>query len=109
MEEGFVNIILYISYALIALALLTALVLPLINAFDNPQSLVKMGAGLVAMGVVFLVGYAIAGSEVTEVYANFGVGPDLSKFVGGILNLGFLLMILAVVGILITEVGKIFK
>lgn len=109
MEEEFVNIILYVSYALVALALLTALILPLINAFDNPKSLVKIGGGLAAMIVVFLIGYAIAGSEVTEVYANFGVGPDLSKYVGGILNLSFILVILAVVGILITEASKIFK
>jgi len=109
MEEGFVNIALYVAYTLLGLAVISAVLLPLINAFDNPRNLVKMGGGLVLMGVVFLIGYAIAGNEVTESYANAGVGPELSKFVGGELNLMFILIGIALVGIIFTELSKIFK
>lgn len=109
MQDGFVNIILYLSYILIVVSLLAALILPLINAVDDPKSLAKMGVGILSMGVLFLVGYLLSGSEVTEVYAQFAVGPELSKFVGGLLSLSYILIALSVVGIVYIEISKLFK
>lgn len=109
MQEGFVNIILYLSYILVVVALLSALVLPLINALDNPQSLTKIGLGILIMGVLFLIGYALSGSEVTENYAKFQVGPELSKFIGGLLTMSYILVLLSVVGITYSEISKLFK
>ena len=109
MEEVFVNIALYVSYFLLAICLIAVIVLPLINAIGDPSSLVKMGGGVLAMVVLFFIGYIVSGSEVTEVYAKFNVGPDLSKFVGGFLTLMYLLFGIAIVGIVYTEISKFLK
>ncbi len=107
--EGLVNAILYFSYLLIGVAIIAVIVLPLIKAIDDPQTLVKMGVGVLALGVLFLIAWGISGSEVTETYAKYNVGPDLSKIVGGTLTLTYLLLVVSIVGIVYTELVKLFK
>ena len=101
-----IDIFIYGAYTLIILATVSALLLPLINALGNPKSLIKGFAGIAAIGLLFLVAYLIAGNEVTPVYSKFGVGPELSKTVGGFIGLAYLLMGGAVLGILLTELRK---
>lgn len=109
MENVFVNIILYVSYFLLGISLLAVIVLPLINAIGDPKSLVKVGGGVLAIVVLFFIGYAISGNEVTEVYAKFNVGPELSKIVGGSLTLMYMLFVIAIIGIVYTEISKFLK
>ena len=103
------DIYLYVSYALVIIAAICAIVLPLISALSNPKALLMTGIGVLVLVVLYFVSYAFSGSEVTPVYTKFNVGPDLSKLVGGSLILMYMLIFLAVIGILYTEVSKIFK
>jgi hypothetical protein len=100
---------LYISYALFAVGVLLAVVMPLIKAFDEPKKLVKAGIGLGGLLVVFLISWAIAGNEVTTMYTTKGVDVGLSKLVGGVLTMMYLLMGIAIVAIVYTEITKAFK
>jgi len=100
---------LYLSYLMFAIALLAAIVLPLIKAFDEPKQLVKAGIALGGLLVVFLISWAIAGNEVTTMYTEKGVGEGLSKMVGGVLTMMYLLMGIAIVAIIYTEVHKSVK
>ncbi|MFY0651914.1 MAG: hypothetical protein JXQ96_07775 [Cyclobacteriaceae bacterium] len=105
-----IDIILYISYALTILAALAAIVFPLINSLGNPSSLIKSGLGLVALVVIFGIAYALSGNEFTEVQATeYGMNASLSKFVGGILTMMYLLTGLAIIGIVYTEFSKMIK
>ena len=105
-----IDIILYISYALTILAALAAIVFPLINSLGNPGSLIKSGIGLGVLVVVFLVAWAISGSEFTEYQASeFGMTASLSKFVGGLLTMMYLLTGIAIIGIIYTEFSKMLK
>lgn len=106
---NFIDIALYISYGLIIVAALGAIVLPLINSLGDPMSLIKTGAGLLALVSVFFIAYAVAGNEVTPVYTTHGVDTSLSKWIGGAVITMYALLILAVVAILITEISKVFK
>ena len=103
------DIFLYLGYTLVIFAAVAAIILPLINALGNPQSLLKSGAGLLMVVVLYFVAYAFSGSEVTQEYSKFDVGPELSKIVGGTLIMAYLLLGFAVVGIVFTEFNKIFK
>jgi hypothetical protein len=71
--------------------------------------LIKSGGGLLVIVVLYFIAYAISGSEVTQEYSKFDVGPDLSKIVGGTLIMAYLLLGFAVVGIVFTEFNKILK
>ena len=59
--------------------------------------------------MLFLVAWLLSSSEVYSSYAEFGVDASLSKFIGGMLNLVYILAGLAVVGIVYSEVSKGLK
>jgi len=103
------DILLYLGYTLVIIAAASAIILPLINALGNPGGLLKSALGVVAIVVIYFIAYAFSGSEVTQEYAARGVGPELSKAVGGTLIMGYILLIISVFSILFTEVSKIFK
>lgn len=103
------DIILYLGYTLVIVAAVAAILLPLVNAVGNPQSLLKSGLGVLAIVVLYFLAYAFSGSEVTQVYSKYEVGPELSKIVGGTLILAYFLLGFAVVGIVFTEFNKILK
>lgn len=103
------DIFLYLGYTLVIIAAVAAILLPLISALGNPQSLIKSGGGLLLVVALYFIAYAFSGSEVTQEYSKFEVGPELSKIVGGTLIMAYFLLGFAVVGIVFTELNKIFK
>lgn len=100
---------LYAAYALAGLALVLAIVLPLISALSNPKALLGSAVGLIGIAIVFFIGYSIANDEVTTIYTKFGITDSSSKFIGGALITMYILVLLALVSIVFTEVTKIFK
>ena len=100
---------LYLAYILFAIGLLAAIVLPLIKALDEPKQLVKAGIGIGGLAVVFLISWIIASDEVTTMYTTKGVDVGLSKLVGGVLTMMYLLMGIAIIGIVYTEISKVLK
>jgi len=103
------DIYIYLSYGLVIVAAIGAIVLPLINALGDPKTLVKSGIGLLVLAVLFGISFLISSSEVTSVYVKFEVGPSLSRIVGGTIIMTYLLLGVSIVGIILTEVSKIFK
>lgn len=103
------DIFLYLAYSLVIIAAVSAILLPLISAIGNPQSLLKSGLGIIAIVACYFLAYALSGSEVTLEYSEFDVTPELSKLVGGTLIMAYLLMGIAIVGIVFTEFNKILK
>ena len=104
-----VDIILYFGYGMVIVAAVLAVGFPLWIASKNPKSLVGTGVGLGSMLVLFLVAWSLSSSEVYSSYSEFGVDASLSKFIGGMLNLVYILAGLAVVGIVYSEVSKGLK
>ena len=104
-----VDFILYFGYAMVVSAAVLAIGFPLWIASKNPKSLIETGIGLGSILVLFLIAWLISGSEVYRNYAEFGVDASLSKFIGGKLNLVYLLVGVAVVGIVYSEFSKTFK
>ncbi|MDF9801223.1 CDP-diglyceride synthetase [Catalinimonas alkaloidigena] len=109
MEQFIASYGLYAAYILAGLALLLAIVLPLINAISNPKTLLGTVVGLVGIAIVFFIGYSLSTNEVTTVYTKFGITESSSKIVGGALITMYILVIIALVSIVFTEVTKIFK
>lgn len=98
-----IDVGLYASYILIILCALAAVVIPLIQSFSDPQSLVKSAIGLVALVVIFFIGYALASGDAP------GTTESTSKFVGAGLITMYILFIGAFVAIVFTEVSKMIK
>ena len=99
----------YLSYFLFFVGIIAAVVMPLINALDNPKVLMKAGMGIGAALVVFLISYMLSGNEVTEVYKEFGVDEGSSKLVGGGIIMIYLLAFIALGSIIYGEVSRLIK
>lgn len=104
-----IDIALFLAYALTILAVVGAVAFPIFNAISDPKALIQSGIGVGALLVIFLVSWAISDNEVTSLYIEKGVGADLSKFVGGLLTMMYVLTIGAIGGIVYTEVSKTLK
>lgn len=104
-----VDIMLYGAYLLVIVAALGAIVLPLISALSNPKSLLKSGLGVLVIGVVYLISWGISGDEVTAKYIKFDITSTSSQVIGGVLITTYLLMGLAVISIIYSEIRKILN
>jgi len=110
MEQVVVNVGIIIAYILIIIGVVSAVVFPLINAVSEPKLLVKSGIGVVAILIVFGLGYALSDSELTTKFIQSGVeSGGLSKMIGGALKMVYLLMGVAIIGIVYTEFSKAVK
>jgi len=96
-----IDVGLFLAYILIGVCALAAIGMPLVKAFGDPQSLKKMGMGVGAVLVVFIVAYIIAdGTPYEEASAG------TSRMVGAGLITMYLLSFLAIGGIVFTEIQK---
>jgi uncharacterized membrane protein len=110
MEQIFVNVGIILAYVLIVIGVVAAIVFPLINAISEPKLLVKAGIGVVAILVVFGLGYALSDGTLTAKIIQSGVETEgLSRMIGGALKMVYLLMGVAILGIVYTEFSKAIK
>lgn len=100
------DVAVYGMYFFIVIAAVAALGLPLINAIDNPKSLIRVGAGILVAAIVFGISYAM--SSETDI-SSLKATKDQIKMSGALLNTMWAFMILAAVAIIGTEVFKIVK
>ena len=107
--ETFVNISLYFAYILFGIAVVGAIVLPIVNAASQPKLLIKPIAALVGLVILFFIGYAFAGDSLNARAISAGVTSGISKMVGGALICMYVLFAAALIGIVFTEINKAFK
>ena len=110
MEQVVVNIWIILAYIMVALGVVLAVVYPLINSISQPKTLVKSGVGILGILVVFAIGYLISDAGLTAKYIQSGVDSSgLSQMIGGALIMVYLLMGIAIIGIVYTEFSKVLK
>jgi NADH:ubiquinone oxidoreductase subunit 6 (subunit J) len=105
------DILLYGSYLLILIGAIVAVVMPLINSLDNPKSLLKTVVGIVGIVVLFFIAYSISSNEVLPKFEAdpFNLTPQGSQVVGGMLITTYVLSLVAIGSIFVTEVTKAIK
>lgn len=100
---------LYFMYALFFIAVLAAIVLPLMNAIKSPGTFLKSLYGIIGLVVVFVVAYAISGSDVKPNWAVLGINEGTSKLIGAGLIVFYVTILVAVIGLIYSEISKAFK
>lgn len=106
MDDFIANYGLYAAYVLAILAVLLVIILPLINSINDPKSLLGTAVGVVVIGIIFFIGWSMSSGEA---YTRYGVNETYSKVIGGALITMYIMAIIALVGIVFSEVSKIFK
>lgn len=104
-----IDIGLYFSYALMLVAVLSAVGLSIMNAMKNPGSFGKSMIGIAGLVVLFFLCYAISDSTVKPTWVVLGITSNTVKLISaGLLTL-YLTGLVAVVGLIYSEVNKALK
>jgi len=104
-----VDIGIYICYIFLGIALVSSVVLPLLNALKHPAGLVKSLLGVGGLVVLFIVAYSFSGSEVSAKAIAMGIDESSSKMIGAGLILFYIVLVTASVGIVFSEISKSLK
>ncbi|MDE6483020.1 MAG: hypothetical protein K2L01_04595 [Rikenellaceae bacterium] len=99
------------TYAMVGIATLCAVLLPLINIAKNPKSAVRSLIGVAIVAVIVLIAYAL--SDATPVYTpgraeGYTDALELRLSDTGLITT-YLALGIAVVSIVVTEVYNLFK
>ncbi len=98
-----------LSYILVGVALIAAIVLPLVYAVtQDPKSLGKMAISLGVLAVLFLICYALSDNTPVKT-TDIEMGETGSKYIGGFLIMTYVMIFVAFVGALLGEVTRSFK
>src|SRR5687767_1844682 len=100
---------LYVFYVLLFIAVAAALFFPLFSAIRQPASLGKSAIGVGALVVLFVVAYAMSGSDVNIKAAAAGITGPVSKLIGAGLIMFYITLILAILALIYSEISKAFK
>lgn len=105
-----VDVMLPISYILFAVAIVLALLVgPVMSILANPRGVVRGGVALAAMAIVFGVSWAMASDVLTPMYINKNISATVSKLIEGGLNTFYVMFAVSLVGIVVSEITKLFK
>jgi hypothetical protein len=105
-----IDIGVYATYILVAVAIGAMIILPLVNALRNPKNLGKSAIGLGALVVLFGVAFAMSGSELSPKWISLGVTTEFSsRLIGAGLTMFYFVLIIAVIGMIYSEISKAIK
>ncbi len=108
-DSPLINISIYLTYVLFVIALIAAIVFPLIQTFSDLKKAKGTLIGIVALVGVLLLAFLLSPAETGPFYDKFGISPTGSKVIGGGLLGTYLVFAGAVISILYTEIVKWFK
>ena len=105
------DIMLYATYLLAVVGTILSIVMPLIKSLDDPKGLMKSGLGVLGLVALFFICYALSGNEVLAKFegAPFNLTPGMSQLIGGMLVMTYILTVVAIVSIVVTELTKAVK
>ena len=108
-QDAMLDSYLYYTYALVAIALVAAFILPMIKLFSNPKGLKKMLLFLLIAVVLIGVSYALASSEPLVVKINIEASENALKLTDAGLILTYILSAFAFLAILLGGVVKMVR
>lgn len=106
--DNWVDISLYVGYALLGIAILVTLASFVIQLVNHPGAAKFTIIGLVGTAIIVGISYALAGNEVTDSYGT-DFTPQLSKWIGTGLIAMYILAGVAILSILFSELASFFK
>ncbi len=100
---------LYVLYALLAIAVASAILFPLINSFSNPAGLIRSAIGVGVIVVLFGISYALSDSELSRSAIGAGLSESAVRLVGAGLIMLYIVFVLAVLALIYSEISKALK
>jgi hypothetical protein len=100
---------LYVFYVLLFIAVAAALIFPLINSIKEPKALIRTGIGLAAVLVLFGISYGLSDSTLGRNAISFGLSESTVKLIGAGLIMFYIVLVLAILALIYSEISKAFR
>jgi len=110
-SDAIIGNYLMVAYITFGIAVITALVFPVVHMVSNPKGAVKALLGVVAILVLGLISYLFASNEFTAIQLEkFQITESASIWVGAGLNLTFIVGIVTILAAIFLAIrGSILK
>ena len=99
-QDSMLDSLLYYTYALIGIAVIAALILPLINLLGNPKGLKKMLMSLILVVVFVGIAYLLSSGEPLQVKTNIEASESVLRMTDAGLILVYIMSAVAFIAIL---------
>lgn len=100
---------LYFGYLLFFGAIVSIVGLFFLNAIKDTRLLKGSAVGVIVLGVIFGLSYTLSGSELSSSAVANGITESSSKLIGGGLTMFYILFMLAILGLIYSEINKALK
>ena len=98
------------AYILVGLAILSAVIFPAIRMITNPKNAKKTLIGLVSVAVIVFIAWQFSSDEVLPLATEHPDNvPRVLKMAGAQLGTMYILLVVAILSILYTEIRNLFK
>ncbi len=104
MNETVINIGMFVTYGLLVIAGLAAIIFPVIQMFSNFRKAIPTLIGIGILILILLFSYSISSAEVYE-----DAGPRVSQWVGGGITATMILIGLGLLSAIFSEIYKYFR
>ncbi len=104
-----IDIGIYALYVLFAVVLVGLVVMEAFNLFKDPKALVRAGILAAGFGLFFFVTYSVSVGNLTTKWIAYGTTENASKLIGAGLFMLYGFLFAAVIGVLLSELYKLFK
>ncbi|MFO7873043.1 MAG: hypothetical protein R6U62_00995 [Bacteroidales bacterium] len=104
MNESVIDIGMYVTYGLLAIAAVSAIIFSLIHMVSDFRKAIPTLIGIGVLVLIVLFSYSIGTSETYE-----NAGPAVSQWVGGGIRATMILIGLGLLSAVFTEVYKYFR
>ena len=107
--DSLIDIGIYITYILFAIAIIALIFFPLYFMITNFKKAKSGLLGILGLAVIFVISYLVAPADQGVFYENFGIGPGMSKLIGGGLIITYIMFVCVIIASFYNEIAKWFK
>lgn len=104
-----IDIGLYLTVFLLIASIGALILLEVFNLVKDPKALMFAGAVIVGLVVLFFISYSLSTGDVKTKYTALGVGEGSSKLIGAGLIMLYIFLFASIIGMIVSEIYKMFK
>ena len=100
---------LYFLYFMLGVAIVVATILPILNLFSNPKSLIRIFGGAAALVLAFFVAYSMSDGALIPKWIVMQQTEFSVKMIGAGLIMLYIFLFGSILAMIVSEVSKLFK
>jgi len=104
-----IDIGLYVLYFMLAVAIIVATILPIVNLFSNPKSLIRIAGGAAVLLLAFFAAYSMSDGTLMPNWVTLEQTEFSIKMIGAGLIMLYVFLFGSILAMVYSEVIKLFK